>query len=215
MYCYRCRTQNPEQALFCKHCNAPFDTVPPQTYPAYSAMPRQSSLKWWHILLIVLSTLFIINIGTGFFLFGDDTAFELFNLFNSFTADDTLYELNEPAAFRSMEVTVTEVKHSGTLGFTDANNDTEVVTVYLTVKNIGEEKLLYDPENYRMANSMGQLISPHIDYDSLSYSAYYELLPGGRADIALQFEQPIDDPELELQYYYFSSEIPTLRFEIE
>lgn len=212
MYCYRCRTQNPDQALFCKHCHAPFDTVPPQTYPV---PPQRSGLKWWHILLIVLSVIFIVNIGTGFFLFGDDTTFELFNLFNGITSDDTLYELNEPASFQSIEITVTEVKHSGALGFTDANNDTEVVTVYLTVKNIGEIKLLYDPENYRMANSMGQLISPHIDYDSLSYSAYYELLPGGRADIALQFEQPIDDPELELQYYYFSSETPTLRFEIE
>lgn len=229
MYCYNCGTQNDDNAPFCTHCNAPltahdaaapppnplpYPPPPPiyaQPYPV--APPQQSGLKWWQILLIVLGAIFAVNFGFGLFFLDDMPS--LYDIFSDTYADDTLYKLNETAVFQDIEVTVTEVKHSGALDLNAANVGNEIVTVSVNIKNIGDQNLMYDPENYRMINSQGQVIYPHIDYDSPSYSPYYELLPGGQATITLQFEQPIGDTGLELQYYYDYSDNPTLRFEIE
>lgn len=231
MYCYNCGTQNADDAPFCTHCNAPLTVhndaappPPPQPYPPfpptyaqqpypYPAMPQQHGLKWWQILLIILGAIFAVNFGFGLFFLDDMPS--LYDLFSDTYTDDTLYKLNETAVFQDIEVTVTEVKHSGALGLNTADVDTEVITVSVNIKNIGDQNLMYDPENYRMINSQGQVIYPHIDYDAPSYSPYYELLPGGQATITLQFEQPIGDTGLELQYFYDYSEQPTLRFEIE
>lgn len=232
MYCYNCGTPNPDNAPFCTHCNAPLtapnDAAPPlpnpQPYPPfppayaqqpypYPAMPQQRGLKWWQILLIVLGAILAANVGFGLLMFEDYPS--LYDLFSDTYTDDTLYRLNETAVFQDIEVTVTEVKHSGALGLNGADADTEIITVSVNIKNIGDQNLMYDPENYRMINSMGQVIYPHIDYDAPNYSTYYELLPGGQATITLQFEQPIGDTGLELQYYYDYSDKPTLRFEIE
>lgn len=232
MYCYHCGTQNADNAPFCTHCNAPLaaphqNTAPPppnpQPYPPfppayaqqpypYPAMPQQRGLKWWQILLIVLGAILAAYAaGAGLFFFEDPPSF--YSLFSDFHTDDTLYKLNETAVFQDLEVTVTGVKHSGAL---DSNTaDTEIITVTINIKNIGDQNLMCDPDNYRMINSMGQVIHPHTNDDALTYSPYYELLPGGQATITLQYEQPLDDPDLELRYYYDYSEKPTLRFEIK
>lgn len=69
------------------------------------------------------------------------------------------------------------------------------------IENSGDENISYNPFNFKMANSEGQIVDQAltiIDNDTSLESG--ELAPGGTVSGTIVFEQPIDDPELQLQF---------------
>ena len=93
--------------------------------------------------------------------------------------------------------------------FNKTNGDTwntpksghEYVIVNVTIKNDGEGTISYNPYDFKMQNSKGQITDicfTTIDTDTSLHSG--ELVSGGEVSGTLAFEQPINDEELVLIY---------------
>src|SRR5699024_8556670 len=75
----------------------------------------------------------------------------------------------------------------------------EYVIVHVTIENNGEDKISYNPFNFKMMNSNGQIEDQGlIMVDSDTSLSSGELAPGGNVSGTLSFEQPIDDDGLKL-----------------
>ena len=98
-------------------------------------------------------------------------------------------------------LTVTEVERSAGGEFDQPKDGHEYVVVTVMIENAGDENISYNPFDFKMANSQGQILDQAfttIDTNTALQSG--ELAPGGKVTGTIAFEQPAGDPGLQLQY---------------
>lgn len=96
-------------------------------------------------------------------------------------------------------VEVTEIEKSSGDDFEKPKDGNEFVIVHVSIENNGDDEISYNPFNFKMQNSNGQIEDQGltiIDSDTALSSG--DLAPGGDVSGTLAFEQEIDDDGLEL-----------------
>jgi hypothetical protein len=112
-----------------------------------------------------------------------------------------VYAVGEAVQLGDNVLTVTEVVKSSGDEFDSPKSGHEYVIVHVTIDNAGDENISYNAFNFKMANSQGQIVDQAftiVDSDTSLGSG--ELAPGGTVSGTISFEQPADDPELQLQF---------------
>lgn len=98
-------------------------------------------------------------------------------------------------------LTVTKVEKSAGSEFDQPKDGHEYVVVTVEIENAGDENISYNPFDFKMANSQGQIVDQAfttIDTSTALQSG--ELAPGGKVSGTIAFEQPAGDSGLQLQY---------------
>lgn len=98
-------------------------------------------------------------------------------------------------------LTVTEIERSSGSQFDKPKGDNEFVIVHVKIVNNGKDKISYNPFNYKLKNSNGQIVDETfttIDEDTNLNSG--ELAPGGNVSGSIPFEAPRGDKGLKLIY---------------
>jgi len=113
----------------------------------------------------------------------------------------TEFAVGEAVQLGDNVLTVTEVQKSNGGDFDTPKSGNEYVIVTVKIENAGEENISYNPFNFKMANSKGQILDQAftiVNSDTELESG--ELAPGGTVSGSIAFEQPKDDPALQLQF---------------
>ena len=114
----------------------------------------------------------------------------------------TEYKQDEKVTFDGVEYTITNVKKTAGEGYDQAKDGKEYVIVSLKIENKSDEKISYNPYNWKMENSNGQEESQtftSIDSDTALSSG--DLNKGGQVEGTIAFEEPKGDEGLKLNYY--------------
>src|SRR5690625_1412637 len=117
------------------------------------------------------------------------------------TEEKTEFELGEKVELNDNIVEVVEVEKSTGDDFDKPKEGKEYVIVHVSIENNGDEDTSYNPYDFKMKNSNGQIEDPAfsiIDSDTALNSG--ELAPGGNVSGTMVFEQEIDDDQLQLIY---------------
>jgi hypothetical protein len=98
-------------------------------------------------------------------------------------------------------LTVTKVEKSAGGDFDKPKDGHEYVIVTVEINNTGDENISYNPFDFKMSNSQGQIVDQAfttVDTNTALQSG--ELAPGGKVSGTIAFEQPAGDKGLQLQY---------------
>jgi hypothetical protein len=98
-------------------------------------------------------------------------------------------------------LTVTKVEKSAGGDFDQPKDGHEYVIVTVEINNSGDENISYNPFDFKMSNSQGQIVDQAfttVDTNTALQSG--ELAPGGKVSGTIAFEQPAGDTGLQLQY---------------
>lgn len=98
-------------------------------------------------------------------------------------------------------LTVTKVEKSAGNEFDVPQSGKEYVIVTVEIENKGDENISYNPFDFKMSNSQGQVVDATfttIDSDTSLESG--ELAPNGKVSGTIPFEMPKADPKLQLEY---------------
>lgn len=115
--------------------------------------------------------------------------------------EDMEFGVGESIQLGDNILTVSNVEKSQGDDFDNPSEGKEYVIVTVEIENAGDENISYNPLNFKMQNSNGQIENQAftiIDTDTSLSSG--ELAPGGNVSGTIVFEQPIDDPGLILIY---------------
>lgn len=113
--------------------------------------------------------------------------------------EDTVFGVGEKVEFEGQVVEVTDVEYSSGEDFDEPAEGNEYVIVYVRIENNSDEKISYNPFNFSMENSNGQIETQAfttVDNDTSLSSG--ELREGGNVEGTIAFEQPVDDGGLKL-----------------
>lgn len=218
MNCPKCGT-DVGSAKYCPNCGAPIDPSVAQQTNA-SAQPPKKKGGPLKIVLIVLGVLVVIGIIGSIFGEGEDTssssssASELISSEDDSTEvsqeapvssealENKVYGVNETAQYNDVELSVTKVEKSSGSTYDKPKDGMEYIIVTVQYKNNStDENISYNPYDFKIKNSQGQITDitfTTINTDTALSSG--ELAPGGTISGTLAFEEPINDPELILQY---------------
>lgn len=115
------------------------------------------------------------------------------------TEEETEFGIGEKVELDGQVVEVTEVERSSGDDFDKPKEGHEYVIVHILIENNSDDEISYNPFNFKMKNSNGQIedsVFTMVDSDTALSSG--ELAPGGNVSGTLAFEQPVDDDELQL-----------------
>ena len=115
--------------------------------------------------------------------------------------EKTEYLLGDIVQLGNRQVQVTEIKKSPGSEFEKPNAGQEYVIVSVNIKNVGNDNASYNPYDFKMQNSLGQItdtVFSTINSDTALSSG--ELTAGGLVSGTLLFEEPKDDTGLKLLY---------------
>lgn len=123
---------------------------------------------------------------------------------------NTVYKVGDSIKLGNNKLTVNEVVKSQGSEYDKPKSGNEYVIVKVTVENAGDSNISYNPYDFKVQNSQGQLTDQAItiiNQDTALPSG--ELVPGGKVTGTIAFEEPKDDPALQLQYTpsYFSGNV--------
>lgn len=173
--------------------------------------------KWWFWVLLVLVVIIFANMGDE-----EETAENEGTTQNATNTTDNnaspdegaqdettqneepakdVYAVGEEVQLGDNVLTVTNVEKSQGDDFDKPKEGHEYVIVTVQIKNAGSENISYNPFDFKMANSQGQILDQAftiIDTDTSLQSG--ELAPGGNVSGTIVFEQPTGDTGLQLQY---------------
>ena len=111
------------------------------------------------------------------------------------------FKVGETAKYNDVELTVTKVVKSKGGEFDNPKSGDEYVVVTVKYKNDGEENISYNPYDFKIKNSKGQITSgtfaSSVTKNELNSGA---LAPGGEVEGDVIFEAPKGDNGLVLQY---------------
>src|SRR5690625_1774410 len=113
--------------------------------------------------------------------------------------EKTEFDIDEKVELDNRVIQVTDVEKSDGDDFDKPKEGNEFVIVHVSIENNGDKEVSYNPLDFKMKNSNGQIEDTTfttIDSDSSLSSG--DLAPGGNVSGTLAFEQPIDDEELQL-----------------
>lgn len=122
--------------------------------------------------------------------------------------EDKEFKVGETIQLGDNKVTVNEVTKSNGNDFDKPKDGMEYVIVKVTIENAGKSNISYNPFDFKMLNSQGQLTDQAFTIvDSKTKLNSGELTPGGKVSGTVSFQQPKGDAKLQLQYRasFFSS----------
>lgn len=115
--------------------------------------------------------------------------------------EKTEFAIDEVIKLKDNILTVTEVTKSSGDEYDKPKKGMEYVIVSVKIQNGGEDVISYNPFDFKMSNSKGQIVdSGFITVDSDTSLSSGELAAGGEVSGTIAFEQPKDDPKLQLIY---------------
>ena len=167
------------------------------------------------LILISLTWLTKIVIAIIFFFAGftssydEETSTEIENVRTTESDDskkqeeekEKVYQVGDVVQMNDKELTVLKVEKSNGNEYSSLKPGEEYVIVSVKITNAGKEKTSYNPYDFEMSNSNGQILKhsySNIHEDTELH--YGELAPGGTVEGTVLFEQPRDDDQLQLQY---------------
>ena len=109
------------------------------------------------------------------------------------------YKVGEEITFDKHTLKVNDIKKSAGSEYDKAKEGQEFVIVNVTITNNGDEKISYNPFDFKMQNSQGNITNhtfTTVNNDTSLNSG--ELAPGGKVSGTIAFEEPKDDKELVL-----------------
>ncbi|HAQ07622.1 MAG TPA: DUF4352 domain-containing protein, partial [Bacillus bacterium] len=112
-----------------------------------------------------------------------------------------VFSVGEKVQLGDNVLTVLKVEKSSGSEFDQPKGDHEYVIVTVEINNAGDENITYNPFDFKMANSQGQIVDQAfttVDTDTALQSG--ELASGGKVTGTIAFEQPAGDTGLQLQY---------------
>lgn len=115
--------------------------------------------------------------------------------------NDKVYKIGDVAQMNDKQLTVLNVERSKGNEYFSLKSGDEYVIVSVKITNNSKEKISYNPYDFEMSNSKGQILQQ--SYSSIHEETalhYGELMPGGSVEGTVVFEQPQDDKKLQLQY---------------
>lgn len=114
--------------------------------------------------------------------------------------EKTEFNMNEKVELKGRLVEVTGIERSSGSDFNKPKDGMEYVIVSITIENNSDEELSYNPYDFKMKNSQGQIVDKSLGatIDRDTYLSYGDLAPGGSISGTIAFEQPIDDSNLVL-----------------
>lgn len=111
------------------------------------------------------------------------------------------YKINDVIILEGMELKIDEVKYSKGNEFDKPKDGNEFVIVKVSIKNTGDKKISYNPFDYSIENSDGQITTQTISaIDSKTSLSSGELAPEGKISGTIVFEAPKEDKNLKLLY---------------
>lgn len=115
--------------------------------------------------------------------------------------EKTVFAVGEAIKLKDNQLTVTSVEKSAGGEFDSLQSGNEYVIVNVTIKNAGNENISYNPYDFQLKNSNGNIVDgafAMINQDTQLQSG--ELAAGGEVSGSLAFEAPVGDENLELIY---------------
>lgn len=113
--------------------------------------------------------------------------------------ENTEFEVGEQVDLDGQVVEVTKVEKSDGDEFDKPSDGKEFVIVHVSIENHSDEEISYNPFDFKMKNSDGQIEDQGITIiDSDTALSSGDLSPDGNVSGTLSFEQPIDDEGLQL-----------------
>lgn len=112
-----------------------------------------------------------------------------------------VFAVGEKVQLGDNVLTVTKVERSAGSEFDQPKGGHEYVIITVEINNAGTENISYNPFDFKMANSQGQIVDQAfttVDTDTALQSG--ELASGGKVSGTIAFEQPAGDTGLQLQY---------------
>lgn len=112
-----------------------------------------------------------------------------------------VFSVGEAVQLGKNVLTVTKVEKSNGTEFDTPQQGKEYIIVTVQIQNAGDQNISYNPFDFKMANSQGQIEDmgfTTVDSDTSLQSG--ELAPGGSVSGTIAFEEPVGDTGLQLQY---------------
>ena len=120
---------------------------------------------------------------------------------SSTTTMQQIYNVGDSVDLNGTVLTVTSFKKSSGSDFDKPKEGMEFVIVSLKIKNNSSGKVTYNPFDFKMQNSKGQIIAmTFTTVDQKTALSSGELASGGEVEGTVAFEEPKDDSELVLIY---------------
>ena len=185
--CKHCKTEIPKDAKVCPNCR------------------KKQGIKIWQIVLIAIIAFGVIGAVAGG---GSDKPASKEQDTKKETEskekqeDRKEFAQNETVTFKNVDFTVTNVEKTRGSEYDTAKEGYEYVIVSIKIENKSEEKITYNPYDWKMENSNGQ--EEEITFtttDSDTELSSGNLNAGGVVEGTLAFEQPQGDTGLKLNYY--------------
>ena len=210
MICKKCGKEY--EGKFCPECGASNDGVS----PAQATVAQPKKKKKRGLIAVIVIVVLIIVIAAIANMGGDDDKPQAVGGGSGVAQSEQIgadaskvFGINEPVKYKGLELSVTKVEKSNGDDFDKPKDGMEYVIVTVKYKNTGAEKISYNPYDFKMLNSKGQITDEAfttIDSDTALSSG--ELAPGGEIEGTIAFEQPKGDTGLKLQYTgnWFSSD---------
>lgn len=161
--------------------------------------------KWWVWLIAII---LVIAIFSG----GEDEEAEIVSSDGESNSEEsnqeeqkvekeekTEFNIGEKVELKNNVVEVVEVEKSSGDEFDKPKEGKEYVIIHVAIENDGDKEITYNPYDFKMKNSNGQIEDPTftiVDSDTSLSSG--ELSPGGNVSGSIVFEQEIGDEELQL-----------------
>lgn len=184
-FCKYCKSEIPADAKVCPNCR------------------KKQGIKIWQIILIVIVVFGIIGAFAGG---SDEPTSTSNNSENSEVTENkeqkTEFAQNEIVTFKDVNFSITNVTKSAGVDYDTPKEGYEYVIVSVKIENKSDEKITYNPYDWKMENSNGQeesITFTTIDSDTALSSG--DLNAGGVVEGTLAFEQPAGDSGLKLNYY--------------
>ena len=115
--------------------------------------------------------------------------------------EKTVFKVGETVKYNNVELTVTKFKTTKGGEFDSLKTGNEYAIVTVKYKNTGKENIPYNPFDFKIRNSKGQVTDntyiSAIEKDKLDSG---DLAPGGEGEGSMAFEVPKGDKGLVLQY---------------
>lgn len=210
MFCKKCGTEYSDDAKFCPNCATPNGDS--AATPVTPTQPPKKKKKGWIVAIIAVVILIVVIalVNSG----GDDNGPQKVNGSGNAAQSEQVdtskvFGINEAVKYNGLELSVTKVAKSSGKEFDKPKDGMEYIIVTVKYKNVGDEKISYNPFDFKMLNSKGQITDQSfttVNTDTALSSG--ELAPGGEITGTIAFEQPKGDTGLKLQYTgnWFSSD---------
>ncbi|MCM3589618.1 MULTISPECIES: DUF4352 domain-containing protein [Brevibacillus] len=117
------------------------------------------------------------------------------------TKESKEFKVGDVVQMGDYKLTVDEVKKSAGSDFDKPKDGMEYVILKVTIENGGSKNISYNPFDFKMSNSQGQITDKAftiVDNNTALQSG--ELAPGGKVSGTIVFEEPKDDAKLQLQF---------------